>query len=151
MGNTYNSESALEVYLSWPPANYINPVRRTWLPAFAVAWQALSTLLLAGRFYLRARRQAGSFGLDDAMIFFGWLFSIGLTTGAYLGSDRYGLDRHTWDLQPTMYAGLALVSAFLHLPLLLADFPRRPAGSTNSCSPPALFRRSSLYCSSTVA
>lgn len=111
MGNTYNSESALEAFLSWPPANYINPVRRTWLPAFAIAWQALSTLLLAGRFYLRARKQAGSFGLDDLLIFFGWLFSVGVTTGVCFGSMRYGLDRHTWDLHITMYAGLALVSA----------------------------------------
>lgn len=118
MSNNYNTVPA-SVYESWPPANLIDPVRRTWLPAFAVAWQVSSTVLLAGRFYLRARKQAGSFGLDDLMIFFAWLFSIGLTTGEYHSAAFYGLDRHTWDLQPSMYTGIALVSR------LRFDEPRR--------------------------
>lgn len=75
-----------------------------------MSWQVASTLLLSGRFYLRARRLAGSFGLDDLLIFFGWLFSVGLTAGTYLCAERYGLDRHIWDLQPAMYTGLGLVS-----------------------------------------
>lgn len=100
-------ESVVE---SWPKPNFTDPVRREWMPAFAITWQVGSTLLVAGRFYLRARRQAGSFGLDDLMIFIGWLFSIGFTTVACIGAGRYDLDRHTWDVHPSLYVGAALVS-----------------------------------------
>lgn len=94
---------------AWPDPNYIDPVRRGWMPAFAMTWQIASTLLVAGRFYLRARKQAGSFGLDDLMIFIGWLFSIGFTITAWIGTEKYDLDRHTWDVHPPLYVGAALV------------------------------------------
>lgn len=58
----------------WPPGQYVNPPdQRNWLPAFAISWQVVSTILAMGRFYLRARRQAGPFGFDDSLIFVGWV------------------------------------------------------------------------------
>lgn len=97
------------VVQSWPKPNYTDPVRREWMPAFAMTWQVASTLLVTGRFYLRAKKQAGSFGLDDLMIFIGWLFSVGFTTIAWIGAERYDLDRHTWDVPTSLYVGTALV------------------------------------------
>lgn len=152
MGNNYNAIPA-SVYASWPAINYVNPVRRTWLPAFCVTWQVASTLLLSGRFYLRARKQAGSFGLDDAMIFLGWLFSLVLTAATYLSAESYGLDRHTWDMQPSMYRGVALVS-----PVLLQAFRLhqsthdlcRQAGLARSCLSLAPYVPSSRCCYSTA-
>lgn len=107
------------------------------MPAFCMIWQVVSTLLVSGRFYLRARKRAGTFGLDDVMIFFGWLFSIGLTTGTYLSAKYYGLDRHTWDLQPSMYTGVALVSIPICQACIndhVADFVPRLDGSLKLCS-----------------
>lgn len=62
------------VIASWPRPNYIDPVRRGWLPGFACAFLGVSTVLIAGRFYMRARRQAGDFGYDDLLIFTGWVW-----------------------------------------------------------------------------
>lgn len=58
---------------SWPKPNYVDPIRRTWLPAFSLTFMTFTTILIAGRFWLRLRKQAGSFGLDDAFIFAAWV------------------------------------------------------------------------------
>ncbi|KAM3414013.1 hypothetical protein BST61_g10675 [Cercospora zeina] len=81
----------------WPAPNYVDPVRQTWMPAFLLVWQIAATIMLSGRFYLRARRLAGTFGPDDALVFLGFLFAIGMTAMTWLLTTRYGLDRHAWD------------------------------------------------------
>jgi hypothetical protein len=53
------------VYLTWPPPNYIDPVRRSWMPAYAGTLQAASSIAVILRLWLRARKQAGPLGLDD--------------------------------------------------------------------------------------
>lgn len=57
----------------WPEPNYVDPVRRTWMAPFAIVQPAVSTVLIAGRFWLRATKQAGGFGLDDVFIAIGWV------------------------------------------------------------------------------
>jgi hypothetical protein len=71
MGNI--QEIPPEVLKSWPTPNYVDPVRRNWMPAFAMCWQVASTILVWGRFYLRIRRQAGPFGYDDAFMLVAWV------------------------------------------------------------------------------
>lgn len=61
------------VFATWPAPNYINPVTRTWMPGFLLVWQIAATIMVAGRFYLRARKLAGTFGYDDLLICFGWV------------------------------------------------------------------------------
>lgn len=61
------------VLAQWPEPNYVDPVRRPWLPAFAIVLPAVSTVLISGRFWLRATKQAGNFGLDDVFIAIGWV------------------------------------------------------------------------------
>ncbi|KAF2720942.1 hypothetical protein K431DRAFT_247912 [Polychaeton citri CBS 116435] len=99
----------LSVIASWPTPNYIDPVRRQWMPVFSLAWQIASTILVLGRFYLRATNKTGTFGLDDLFLFFGWAFVIGLTTCAWIGASWYGLDRHTWDVSWDRFPGAALM------------------------------------------
>ena len=96
------------VIASWPTPDYDTNNRRSWLPTLSYTLLAFSTVLTAGRFYLRARGQAGRYGLDDLFIFLGWLASIGLVTCAVMGSTLYGLDVHTWDVNPNAYSGAAL-------------------------------------------
>jgi hypothetical protein len=71
MGNI--QEIPPEVLKSWPTPNYVDPVRRDWMPAFALVWQIASTILVWGRFYLRVRRLAGPFGYDDAFMLIAWV------------------------------------------------------------------------------
>ena len=46
-------------------SNYVDPVERTWLPAYSATLLGASTLLLFLRLWLRVARQAGMLGLDD--------------------------------------------------------------------------------------
>lgn len=51
-----------------PHPDYDNPAQRTWLPAFSLVWQILTTLVVLGRFYLRAKHKGGGFGFDDSLM-----------------------------------------------------------------------------------
>jgi hypothetical protein len=53
------------VYLSWPTPNYVNPERRSWMPAYAGTLTAVASVAVILRLWLRARKQAGPLGLDD--------------------------------------------------------------------------------------
>lgn len=78
------------------------------MPAFAGVLLAVSTVLVAGRFYLRARKEAGPFGLDDLLIAIGWLFAVGETALAIVDAGNYGLSRHTWDVPVEWFSGAAM-------------------------------------------
>lgn len=108
------------VIASWPEPNYIDPVRRSWMPAFACTFLGVSTVLVAGRFYLRARNKAGAFGLDDLLIFTGWLFAVGLSTAACIGAERYGLDVHTWDVRLGWFSDAALIGWIAQVLMLIS-------------------------------
>ncbi len=66
------------------------------MPAFSCTLLGIATVLITGRFYLRARREAGDFGLDDLLLFIGWAVSVAFTAEAVIDSEWYGMDRHTW-------------------------------------------------------
>jgi hypothetical protein len=72
MPANFNTPQITTIF-TWPPPNYVDPVDRTWLAPFAVVWLVISTILTFGRFYLRARKQAGTFGFDDSLIFIAWV------------------------------------------------------------------------------
>ncbi|GAB7366365.1 hypothetical protein MBLNU230_g8164t1 [Neophaeotheca triangularis] len=109
MGGNF-ADVPLSVWASWPEPNYADPERRTWMPAFSLVWQIVSTLLVFGRFFLRARKLAGPFGLDDLFIFVAWLLSVGLTTTAWVNTIHHGVDRHTWDVRPDLFPPAALTA-----------------------------------------
>jgi hypothetical protein len=70
--NFYNLKP--EDILSWPSPNYEHPSeQRTWLPAFAIVWQVVTTILVWARFYLRMTRKAGAWGYDDGLTMFAWV------------------------------------------------------------------------------
>lgn len=56
------------VYATWPTPNYVNPIRRSWMPLYAGILQGVSSLIVITRLWLRARNKAGPFGLDDVCI-----------------------------------------------------------------------------------
>ncbi|KAI5370883.1 hypothetical protein Slin14017_G017620 [Septoria linicola] len=114
------------VIANWPPPNYIDPVRRTWMPAFAGTFQAVATLLLVTRLCLRANGKAGKFGLDDvsqqasmivkyvadglrALLIPAYLGSTAFTTLCILGAQKHGMDRHIWDVRYETFEYTALI------------------------------------------
>jgi len=88
MGNI--NEIPPSVLESWPEPNLVDPVRRTWMPAFAMSWMVASTLLVWGRFYLRVRRISGPFGLDDIFMLIAWVGRLSLWKASRTIAD-YGL------------------------------------------------------------
>ena len=128
MPGCYYTTTVVE-YLKWPTANYVNPVERTWLPAYAIAWQILATFFVFGRLYLRVRKR--SFGLDDILIFVAWVclslpytrlvlvvlihlaqvFSIAFTATACVLVWDYQIGRHVWDVHPSLWSPALKVRA----------------------------------------
>ncbi|EMC95582.1 hypothetical protein BAUCODRAFT_40492, partial [Baudoinia panamericana UAMH 10762] len=109
------------VIASWPAPQYNHPaIERKWMPQFGAIWIAASTILVAGRLYLRATRHAGSLGLDDALIIVGWLFAVALTVTAFIDAGDYGLGRHTWDVRLEWYSGAALMGFIAQLFFLIS-------------------------------
>ena len=49
--------------------------KRSWMPAYALTMEAVTTLLLGTRLYSRLRHAAGSPGLDDVFITLSWVTS----------------------------------------------------------------------------
>lgn len=79
----------------WPTPHYEHPrVKRDWLPILSCTLLGFSTVLVAGRLYLRTRKVAGVLGVDDLFIAFGWLVSVGFSTVAVIDSQWYGLNVH---------------------------------------------------------
>ncbi|KAK5010914.1 hypothetical protein LTR28_006946 [Elasticomyces elasticus] len=65
----------IAVIESWPAPNYVNPVRRNWMPAYAITLQVVTTILVSARFWSRLKRQAGGFGTDDSFILLAWVLN----------------------------------------------------------------------------
>ncbi|EGP87111.1 uncharacterized protein MYCGRDRAFT_93126 [Zymoseptoria tritici IPO323] len=109
-----------EVIAAWPAPNHVNPERRAWMPAFSGTLQAVTTLLVVTRLILRAQRRAGGLGIDDAMLFLGFLAGTMFTCVAILGAGQYGFDRHIYDIDFTKVTETALIAWLSQLAFLVA-------------------------------
>jgi hypothetical protein len=96
------------------------------MPLYAGILQAVSTLTVITRLWLRAKGQAGPLGLDDvrtsehcahippiltpsqALLFPAWLGSIAFTIFAILSTEKYGNGTHAWDVPPQLYSRLSM-------------------------------------------
>ncbi|SMQ50710.1 unnamed protein product [Zymoseptoria tritici ST99CH_3D7] len=109
-----------EVIAAWPAPNHVNPERRAWMPAFSGTLQAVTTLLVVTRLILRAQRRAGGLGIDDAMLFLGFLAGTMFTCVAILGAGQYGFDRHIYDIDFTKVTETALIAWLSQLTFLVS-------------------------------
>jgi hypothetical protein len=50
---------------SWPRPNYVDPVRRAWLPPYAMVLQTAASFVVILRLVFRALNYGGGLGLDD--------------------------------------------------------------------------------------
>jgi hypothetical protein len=57
-----------EVKAKWPELNSVDPIRRTWLPQYAISLQAIAMVIIAVRLWSRFKHVSGGLGIDDALI-----------------------------------------------------------------------------------
>lgn len=95
------------------------------MPAFVLPIQIVATILCWIRLIARFQRSGGQFGLDDVLIAIAWVLGTGVSvvgvlstinyrdtrnaTDSYIGTYKYGFNRHVWDVPPALYPGGALV------------------------------------------
>ncbi|CAE7207985.1 hypothetical protein PTTW11_09771 [Pyrenophora teres f. teres] len=88
----------LDVILSWPTPNYVDPQTRG--PALVIVnsiFITLAILTVCARLYTRLIIKRW-FGIDDVFILLALLFTLGLTAIVLLANEKYGWDRHEWDV-----------------------------------------------------
>ncbi|KAH6878515.1 hypothetical protein BKA58DRAFT_96979 [Alternaria rosae] len=93
----------VDVLLSWPTPNYIDPETRG--PALLIVNSiliALTVLTVAARLYTRLVIKRW-FGIDDVFILIALLFTCGLTAVVLLANLRFGWNRHVWDIPFSMF------------------------------------------------
>lgn len=112
----------VSIVYTWPTPNYVDPIERKWLGGYSIAWLVVSSLMVFGRFYLRLRKQAGTFGFDDTLIAIAWVFATFMSVVAVIGSNNY-LGRHMWDIPFDKYPLLIRVGRHVaHQSHPFADF-----------------------------
>ncbi|RYO35209.1 hypothetical protein AA0113_g11557 [Alternaria arborescens] len=93
----------VDVLLSWPTPNYDNPVTRG--PALLIVnsiFISLAVITVVARIYTRIVIKRW-FGIDDVFILLALLFTIGLTAVVILANQRFGWNRHVWDIPFAMF------------------------------------------------
>ncbi|CAK1354091.1 unnamed protein product [Cercospora beticola] len=98
----------LTVIATWPPANYDDPVTRGHaLFALMIFFSVLVVISCAGRLYSRIYIKHW-FGWDDGFIIIA--LTIAMNAVVILANQRYGWDRHIWDVKPTVYQNAGIVA-----------------------------------------
>ncbi|EME45420.1 hypothetical protein DOTSEDRAFT_71214 [Dothistroma septosporum NZE10] len=95
---------------TWPTPNYGNPQTRNWMPVYASVFYAACTAMVATRIWLRVRKYAGGFGIDDIFLILSWLSMTAFTVLAIAGAQVYHTDRHLWDIPINGFVGMARVT-----------------------------------------
>ncbi|KAF1933936.1 uncharacterized protein M421DRAFT_414984 [Didymella exigua CBS 183.55] len=107
----------IDVILSWPKPNYANPhTRGDALLIINSILIALAVIVVGLRMYTRLIIKRW-FGLDDVFTLLALMFAVGLTTVVLLANQRYGWDRHVYDiplnkLEPTLKVAMAAKVVF---------------------------------------
>jgi len=73
------------------------------MPAYALTIIGITTLLLFIRLLSRFQGSSGKLGLDDLFISIAWMLATAAVGIIILCTDRYGFDRHIWDISPAYY------------------------------------------------
>ncbi|MCJ1232522.1 hypothetical protein MMC14_000475 [Varicellaria rhodocarpa] len=100
---------------TWPTPNYINPVTRGYgLLALTVILFIVTPSIVGARLWARIiilRKP----GLDDVLICFALIPTIGLGVCFILAAQKFGFDRHIWDVPPTLWLPAAIVGWTIEL------------------------------------
>ncbi|PSN58951.1 hypothetical protein BS50DRAFT_444984, partial [Corynespora cassiicola Philippines] len=109
-----------EVILSWPTPNYINPVTRghalVYVNSVLIAIAIVVSIL---RLYTRLVIKRW-FGADDAFMIIALILDVGNTACVLLANQRYGWDRHIYDIPFDKWAPTAKAAFTAKILFLLA-------------------------------
>ncbi|KXT00434.1 hypothetical protein AC578_1920 [Pseudocercospora eumusae] len=94
----------------WPKPNYVDPERRTWMPAYAAILYGVASIMIAARLWLRANKYAGGLGSDDFFLICAWLSVTWFTSLSIVGSEKFMTSRHMWDVPSSMFEDMALIT-----------------------------------------
>ncbi|KAI7168242.1 hypothetical protein KC324_g11643, partial [Hortaea werneckii] len=113
----------LSVITTWPVPNYTHP--QTHGRALLITNLLLITLVLLavlGRLYARLIIKRW-YGADDSMIVLACLATIGMNTVVILANERYGWNRHIYDIPPQMIASAGKIAFVAKLAFVFAATP----------------------------
>nr|POE99520.1 hypothetical protein CFP56_52910 [Quercus suber] len=130
----------LEDVAKWPPPNYADPPRQTWMPIYAAIFYAVGTLMVGTRLWLRAAKQAGGLWWDDvlattilqcvmhgltvywqAMMLLAWLGSTMFMVVMILTTGRYKANRAIWNIPFQYYESIAMMVFLLEVAFLFTQ------------------------------
>jgi hypothetical protein len=118
---------------AWPKPNYDDPVRRIWIIPYMIVFQLVAVACVIARLYVRLRLRKDTAGIDDVFLILALvsrptklqqsglglhrtqIFALALTACGCLDLLKYGIDRHTWDVRPSVYPQAAMVSTLVAL------------------------------------
>ncbi|KAF2771064.1 hypothetical protein EJ03DRAFT_44847 [Teratosphaeria nubilosa] len=110
----------LDILLTWPTPNYEHP--KTHGPALLCVNLIFITLVIIavlGRFYSRIVVKKW-YGADDTMCALALLCTIGMTVVVILANEKFGWNRHEWDVSASMVAGANKIAFVAKLMFSLA-------------------------------
>jgi len=113
MGDSKKANGAFEFVLPEPGSSAYSTERRTWLPAYAITIQVVTTVLLAIRIISRLNKLGGRPGMDDVFIVLAWILGLVLTILIVYGAIHLGWDRHMLLTPPDVWWKGALVGSSL--------------------------------------
>ncbi|TID19487.1 hypothetical protein E6O75_ATG06825 [Venturia nashicola] len=110
------------VLRTWPKPNYANPTTRgNTLIIFNSVLLGFMTIILGLRLYTRLILN-NFFGWDDGFIICSYMSTVLMNVTVGLGSERYGWNRHAWDIPPSMGKTAFHVAFYAKLCFLFAGF-----------------------------
>jgi hypothetical protein len=104
---------------SWPTPNY-HAKGRTWIVPYTCVLQGIMTVMVGTRLALRARQQAGQLGLDDLLLAPAFLAATMLSALVIIATEKYGMNRHIYDVQFDLFVNAALTAWLSELAFLVS-------------------------------
>ncbi|KAJ5523489.1 hypothetical protein N7513_013033 [Penicillium frequentans] len=91
------------VMANWPTPNYVDPVTRGHgVLIVNVVCISLAFVVTILRIYTRLRITSTA-GIDDVLIVIGLVFAIAMVAVTSLASEKWGFNRHVWDIPVTWF------------------------------------------------
>lgn len=113
-------EIPLKKFLEWPNANYVDPhTRGNELLAINITFLILVTLAVIVRMYHRISKR--NLGLDDFFLVIAYGFVVGTAAVVLLANQRYGWDRHIWDVPLPMIQSANIIAFIAKLTFVFAS------------------------------
>ena len=107
------------VLATWPAPNY-KATGRTWIVPYAIVLEVITTVMVGTRLWLRAMNHAGPLGLDDLLLVLAYLAATIFVALEILSNEKYGINRHFWDVPFSLFEYAAMCAWITELAFLVS-------------------------------